>query len=476
MVAKKTIISNLVWRFFERIGAQGVTLIVSLILARILDPEIYGIVALVTVFTTIMQVFIDGGLGSALIQKKDADDLDFSTVFYFNLIVCVVLYVIMFISSPMIAYFFNISELTSIIRVLSLSLIISGIKNIQQAYVSRNLLFKRFFFATLSGTIGAAILGVWMAYNGFGVWALISQNLFNAFVDTVILWITVKWRPKKCFSIERLKKLYSFGWKLLISNLIAVLDRELRQLVIGKKYSASDLAYYNRGVQFPNLIVINLNSSIDSVLLPTMSAEQDNKSRVKDMTRRAIKTSTFIMMPMMVGLSVCAEPIIRLILTEKWLPAVFFLRIFCFSYAFFPIHTANLNAIKAMGRSDMFLRLEIIKESVNIIALISTMFISVEAMALSVLVTSITSQVINTWPNRRLLDYAYNEQLKDILPNILISGLMGVAVYGVYLLKLSDIITLIIQIPIGVIVYVGLSRYFHVDSYEYVMKTVKNLL
>ena len=472
---RKNVMSNFIWRFLERCGAQGVTFVVSVVLARLLDPSVYGTVALVTIFTTIMQVFVDSGMGNALIQKKKADDLDFSSVFYFNLFVCSCLYVVMFSIAPLIASFYKMPELTAIIRVLSLILVISGIKNVQQAYVSRNMLFKRFFFSTLCGTITAAVVGITMAYLDFGVWALVAQMLVNAAIDTSILWITVKWRPKKMFSFQRLKGLFSYGWKLLISSLLDTIYNDLRQLIIGKVYSKEDLAFYNQGDKFPKLFVTNINTSIDSVLLPTMSKAQDDSNAVKNMTRRAIKTSTYIMMPFMVGLAVCAEPLVGLILTDKWLPCVPFLRIFCISYAFYPIHTANLNAIKAMGRSDLFLILEIIKKVVGIVAIISTMWISVEAMAYSLLVTSVLSQVINSFPNRKLLGYSYFAQVKDMLPQIGLSLFMGVIVYCVQLIGMNDILTLLLQIPIGIIIYAGCSKLFKIDSFEYLIGVVKGL-
>lgn len=474
MDKNKLVFSGFLWRFAERCGAQGVTFLVSIILARLLDPVVYGTVALVTVFTSIMQVFVDSGLGNALIQKKDADDLDFSTVFFFNIVVCCFLYLVMFFAAPFIAALYDMPDITPVIRVLSLVLIISGVKNVQQAYVSRNMLFKRFFFATLGGTIGAAVLGIFMAWKGFGVWALVAQNLFNMLVDTIILWATVDWRPKFVFSFSRLKVLYSYGWKLLASSLIDTAYRDVRALVIGIIYSADDLAFYNRGNQFPSLIVTNINSSIDSVLLPTMSAEQDHRDRVQLMTRRAIKTSTYLIMPLMLGLAVCAEPIVRLVLTAKWLPCVVFMRIFCVTYAFYPIHTANLNAIKAMGRSDIYLKLEIIKMFVEVFALAATMFISVEAMAYSLLASSLLSQVINAWPNRKLLGYGYRDQLKDILPQFGLACLMGLIVYCVSFLNFRDWLTLLIQIPLGVAVYVAGSKLLHLDSFEYILSLIKS--
>ena len=265
-IDKNTTVKNFIWRFAERCGAQLVTFVVSIVLARILSPDDYGTVALVTVFTTILQVFVDSGLGTALIQKKNADDLDFSSVFYFNFVVCLVLYAGMFLAAPLIASFYNDLTLTPIIRVISLTIVISGVKGIQQSFVSRNMLFKRFFFSTLGGTIFSAIIGIAMAYAGCGVWAIVAQQLSNTAIDTLILWLTVKWRPKKMFSWERLKTLFSFGWKLLISSLLDTVYSNIRSLVIGKMYSPSDLAYYNQGDKLPSTVITNINTSIASVL------------------------------------------------------------------------------------------------------------------------------------------------------------------------------------------------------------------
>ena len=282
---KNKALSGFFWRLMERFGAQGVTFVVSVVLARLLDPKVYGTVALIAVFTTILGVFVDSGMGNALIQKKDADDLDFSSVFYFNMAMCLTLYGLLFLASPWIARFYEMPELTPVIRVTGLTLVVSGVKNIQQAYVSKHLLFKRFFFATLGGTLGAAVLGIWMAYRGYGVWALVAQGLFNTTVDTIILWVTVKWRPKWMFSFERLKGLFSYGWKLLASSLMDTVFNRLRQLVIGKMYTPENLAFYEKGGNFPYLLTNNINSSIDSVLLPVMSKAQDNRETVKNMTR-----------------------------------------------------------------------------------------------------------------------------------------------------------------------------------------------
>lgn len=467
MTSKNYVLSNFIWRFAERCGAQVVSFIVSVVLARILAPEDYGMIALVTVFTAILQVFVDSGLGTALIQKKDADDLDFSSVFFFNFAVCIILYLGLFIAAPFIACFYGNGDLTSVIRVIGLTIVVSGVKGIQQSYVSRNMMFKRFFFSTLGGTIFSAFLGIGMAYAGAGVWALVAQQLSNTMIDTLILWITVKWRPKLKFSWNRLKGLLNYGWKLLVSALLDTVYNNLRSLIIGKIYTSSDLAYYNQGDKFPNVIVTNINTSIDSVLLPTMSSVQDDRKRVKEMTRRAMKTSVYIMAPLMMGLAFCATPIVRLVLTDKWLPCVPFLQVFCITYMFWPVHTANLNAIKALGRSDLFLKLEIVKKIVGLIALFATMNISVKAMAYSLLVVSVLGQIINSWPNRKLLNYGYLEQLKDILPGIIIAVCMGACVCCVHFIGLSDVLTLCIQIPLGMVIYILLSKILKMESYQY---------
>lgn len=470
---KTKTLSGFLWRFLERCGAQGVNFLVQIVLARLLAPELYGTIALVTVFTTILQIFVDSGMGNALIQKKDADDVDFSSVFYFNLFMCCVLYGIMFAIAPLIAEFYSKPELTSVVRVMSLTLIISGVKNVQQAYVSRNMLFKRFFFSTLGGTIAAAFVGIGMAYAGFGVWALVAQDITNKTIDTLVLWFTVRWRPKLLFSFKRLKGLIGYGWKLLTAALVDSVYNNIRQLIIGRMYSAGELGLYNKGKQLPFTIVNNINTSIDSVLFPAMSSQQESVEKVKSMTRRAIKTSSYILWPLMMGLAFTAPSIVTILLTEKWLACVPFLRIFCITYAFYPIHTANLNAIKAMGRSDLILKLEIIKKTIGLLSMFATMWISVEAMAYSLLFVSVASQLVNSWPNRKLLGYKYQEQMKDILPSVLLSLVSCLCSVLLDFVTMPIMCKLTLQIIIAVSMYIILSKLLKIEMFEYVIKTIK---
>ena len=470
------VFSNLIWRFAERIGVKLITTVVSLILARILAPELFGTVTIVLVITDILQVFVESGFGTALIQKKDADDLDFSSVFFFNIAICIVLYAALFLAAPGIARFYKKTELTPIIRVVGIILIVAGVRNVQQAYVSRNMLFRRFFFSTLGGTVSGAVVGISMALAGFGVWAYVAQYLVNNFVGTVILWLTVKWRPKRQFSFERLKGLFSYGWKLLVSSVLNTLSDKLRQLVIGYRYDSSSLSFYNYGVVFPNLIVENVNTSIDSVLLPALSAEQDSKASVKSMTKRAVRVSSYIMWPLMLGLFAVSGPLVELLLGEAWLPCVPFIRIFCIYYALFPVHTANLNAIKAVGRSDIFLKLEIIKKILDFAVVLGTMFISVKAMAFGLLAEGAVNLLINSVPNSKLIGYAFREQIADIIPSVLLSAVMCAAVLPISFLGMGSLITLALQIIAGCLIYLGGSLLLKIDTFTYVMNIAKSLV
>lgn len=472
-IDSQTALTSMLWRFAERCGAQAMGFVVSIILARLLMPEEYGTVALITVLTSILYTFVDCGLNGAIVQKKAADALDYSTVFYFSFCTSILLYCGVFFSAPYIARFYGRQELTPMIRVLALTFFIGSFKSGQTTYARKNLLFKKYFFATIGGTFLSGIVGACMAFWGFGAWALIAQNMLNDVVDTLILWYTVGWRPQRMFSLQRMKGLWSYSWKMLTASLLENVYNNMRSLIIGKLYSSADLAFYNKARSLPNLIISNINGSIDSVLLPVMATAQDETIRLKEMTRRAIRTSTYVMAPLLIGLAVCSVPLINLLYTEKWLPCVPFLRIFCITFIFFPVHTANLNAIQAMGRSDLFLKLEITKKIIGLIVLFSTMWFGVMAMAYSLLFTSITAQIINSWPNKKLLNYGYRDQLRDILPGVMLAATMGLCIYPIQWLDLPDILILAIQVPFGAIFYVVGSVVFKLDSFQYLLGIIK---
>jgi len=474
-IEKNQIISSLLWKLMERGGTQGIQFIVSIVLARLLLPKEYGMIALLTIFITVANVFIQSGLNTALIQKKNADEIDFSSVFFLSLCIAGILYIILFFVAPFVAVFYNEPQLISVLRVLSITLFFGAFNSIQNAVISRNMQFKKLFYSSLGATVVSGTIGIVMAYTGFGIWALVAQQLSNQLSITLILWLTVKWRPKLVFSFKRVKILFAYGWKLLVSVLIDTLYMNLSGLLIGKIYSPTMLGFYNRGQQFPALISTNINGSIQSVMLPALSSHQDNRQRVKNMVRRSIVTSSFIMFPVMIGLAVVAKPLVMILLTDKWLPAVPFLQIFCFSYALWPIHTANLQAINALGRSDIFLKLELIKKILGLTILGISVFYGVYAIALGMLITGVISTFINAYPNIKILNYSYKEQWKDIMPSLILSLIMSAVIYCIQLIGLNTWSTLIAQVFVGAIVYIGLAKFFKLECLTYLLATCKEI-
>lgn len=473
---KKKTIAGLFWTFAERIGAQLVSFVVSIVLARLLMPEEYGIIAIVWIFINICNVFVNSGFGNSLIQKKNADDLDFSSVFWFSMAMSLVLYAALFVAAPWIARWYDMEVLCPVLRVMGLRLVVAAFNTVQKAKVSRDMQFRKFFFSTLGGTLFSAVVGIAMAYMGFGVWALVAQELTNVAIDTTILFITIQWRPRMIFSLERMKILFHYGWKIFGSSLINTLYEEFRSLYVGKLYTAEDLAYYTRGKQFPRLLMDNINSSISSVLFPAISSAQGDPDAVKTMARRAMKTSSYVLTPMLMGLAAVAEPLITLLLTEKWLNCVPFLQIVCINCALQPLQTANVQAINAVGRSDITLKLNIIKKSFGILLVAIFTRISVEAMAWAGVATGVFSLVVNVFPNRKLIDYGLKEQLRDIVPNWLLSVAMLVLVRLVHLAGLGTVPELIIMVLVGVVSYVVMSVIFRVESFTYIWKLLKPAL
>ena len=473
---KTKTLTGLFWAFAERIGAQLVGFVVSIVLARLLMPEEYGVIAIVLVFINLCNVFVDSGFGRALIQKKDADDLDFSSAFYFGLALSIVLYAGLYLAAPWIARWYEMEILSPVIRVMGLRLIVASYNSVQKAKVSREMQFRRFFFSTLGGTLVSAVVGIVVAWRGYGVWALVSQELTNVVIDAVILSLTIRWRPRLMFSVARTKVLFRFGWKVLVASLVDTLYEDFRSLYVGKLYSADDLAFYTRGKQFPHLLVDNVNVSISSVLFPAISSQQGDRESVKGMTRRAMKTSSYILSPMMFGLAAVAEPVVLLLLTEKWLPCVPFLQILCINCALTPLQTANIQAIYAVGRSDIVLRLNVLKKGFGFVMVLIFARISVLAMALAGVVTGFVCLLINTYPNKKLLDYGFLEQMKDVVPCWVLSGIMMLLVKAVSLLGLPMIPELIVMILVGVVSYVALSILFRVESFWYILDTLKPAL
>lgn len=472
---KKKAFSGVIWKFLERICAQMVSLIVSIILARILMPNDYSVVSIVTIFFAFCNVFISGGLNTALIQKKDADAEDYSTVLHTSMLIALILYIIMFFSAPAIANLYDKQILVPVIRIMSLTFFINAFKSILSAYTSSNLQFRKFFFSTIIGTVVSAFVGIYMAVNGYGVWALVAQQITNSFLDTLILYFSTKYKILFKFSFKKLKILFNYGWKIFVSSIISVIYDQINPLIVGVKYTANDLAYYNKGQNYPGLINSTISDTLQSVLFPIMSKVQDDKEVVLNVTRKYIKTASYIIFPMMIGLFSVSDVFVEVVLTEKWLPIVPYIQIFCFSYMLNIIQVGNLQAIKAIGRSDITLILEIVKKSFYFIIIIIFVFISKSpiVLALSSVVCTIFATLVNTYPNRKLLGYKYRYQLNDLLPNLIISILMGISVYFVKYIEMSKVLLLLLQVFIGIFVYILLSIITKNENLYYLIDYVK---
>lgn len=468
--------SGFIWGFMEKVSAQAVSFVVSLVLARLLDPSDYGAIAIINIFIALANVFVSSGLGNALIQKKDADELDFSSVFYVGLGVAVVMMIVVCVSAPAIASLYGIQVLCPTLRVMSLGLIVSAFTNIQYSYISKNMLFRMFFFSTIWATVISAVIGIFMAYNGFGIWALVVQYLSSRIVVLLVLLFTVRWRPRLIFSFVSVKSLFSYGWKLLVSELINTVYLEIRSLVIGLKYSSDDLAYYNKGQSFPKLFVSNINASLQSVLFPVMSNMQDEKAKVKELTRKSIRLNSYIITPIVFGLAIVAEPMIEVILTEKWLSCVPYLQLYCLFYAFMPIQAACLQVIKALGHSDMYLKLEVLKKVVGVIILLVSIPFGVFAIALGAVIANIFAALINVIPTKKLLGYSYIEQIRDYLNCIIpLAGMMA-SCFIVGVLPINNTVLVLLQVFVGVLSYVILSVITKNESFNYVINIIKRML
>ncbi len=472
-ISKKHVISNLIWKLFERVGSQGIAFIVSIVLARLLTPEEYGIIALITVFISVANIIIQSGMNTALIQKKQVTEGDFSSVFFLSIIMAAIIYIILYLTAPLIAGFYNMNELTWVLRVLSLILFPGAFNSIQVAYISKRLEFKKLFYSSMGAVVISGGIGIGMAYVGAGVWSLVGQQLINQVTITIILLFVARWRPKAVFSLWRVRELFAFGWKLLCSNLIDTIYQNLYNLVIGKLYNKNLLGLYNQGSQYPKFIVSNINGAIQSVMLPVFSEKQDDLQSLKNMLRRSIMTSAFLIFPMMLGLAAIAEPLVYVLLTEKWKGAIVYLQISCITYAFWPIHAANLQAINAIGRSDIFLVLEIIKKIVGVLVLIACIPYGVTAMVAGQAVVSFLATLINAFPNKKLLHYSYFEQMKDFGAVGIISVIMAGIVYLTTLLAFPNGIKVVVGIAVGIIVYVLLCILTKNESYYYVWNNLK---
>lgn len=475
-IARGTIIKSILWKFSEKILVQGVQFIVTIVLARLLSPSEFGLITLITIFIILSNVIIEGGLSTALIQKKDSDNIDFSTIFCTNVLVSAILYITLFFFAPFIASFYNEPQLKIVIRVLSITIFFYALNAVQMAFVAKHMLFRKMFVVSLISSLSAGGLGIVLALMEWGVWALVTYNLSLSFFNTLIMWLVIRWKPQLVFSKERFKGLFDFGWKIFFTNFIITLFVNIRSLIIGKMYSAGTLAVFDRGKQFPCLIMDNINASIQAVMLPAFSNEQEDKLRVKTMLRRSIKTSSLIMFPILVGLFVAAKPLVLFLLTEKWIDAVPFVRIFCIAYILLPIQMTNMEVVKSLGRSNVILKMELIKKVIEIAILIISLFFNVYAIAWGVVAYNFICLYINLYPNSKLISYSVLEQVIDVFPTLIVSIIMGLIISVFLMLDIPNILILLLQFLVGAGLYFALCYCLKIESFVYVLNLINTKL
>ena len=472
----RTIINSMIWKLLERFSSQLVSFVISIVLARILMPSDYGIIAIILVFINLANVIIDGGFNTALIQKKNADQIDFSTIFWFCLLMAGLLYILLFFAAPFVSSFYSNYLLTPVLRVLGLSLFINSFNSIQRAYVSKHMLFRKLFYVNAVAILISGTLGIAMAYKGYGVWALVGQSLSNTFFICFLMWFAIQWRPTLSFSWTRFKGLFDYGWKIFLTNFIIAIYGDIRSLVIGKIYQPSALAYFDRGKSLPSLLISNITTSIETVLLPTFSEEQDNRVRVKQMMRRSVQVTYLFISPMLLGFIFAAKVIVQVLLTEKWLPAVPFIQIFCIVFLLLPIQHINMTSIKSLGYSNITLKLEIIKKVIEAVILVLSFLINVYAVAWGIVLYNLICIFINISPSKRLVDYGLFDQLLDVFPTFVCALIMGFFVYICSFMSWNSLYILSFQIIGGATIYYLLCRLFRLESLRYVSNYMKNIV
>lgn len=471
-------VNSIIWKFLERLLAQGVSFVVTVVLARILTPDDYSVVSIVTVFFAFCNIIITGGLNTSLIRKKDSDIVDYSTIFFFSMLLASILYICMFCASPYIAILYDKPLLKPVIRVMGIIFFVFALKSVVYAYVAHNLQFKKFFWATLFGTLLSAVVGIALAMRGYGTWALIAQQLTNNIVDVIILLLVTRIKFRFVFSVSRLKYHINYSWKIFVASVIDTSYNQIKPLIIGIKYTTRDLAYYNKGDNFPTLVNTTISNTMSSVLFASFSKLQDDKASLLAAVRRYIKLSSYIMFPAMMGLFIVAEPLVQFLLTEKWLPVVPFMRIFCVVYMFDLIHVGNLHAIKALGRTDISLKLEIIKKTIYFALIIGFVAWSKSTIAFAFcnLACSLVGTIVNTYPNRKLLGYKYRYQFVDIAKTMLCTILMIVLVWLVSMINIHGFTLLIVQLITGVLTYILFSVLLKNDNLWYILDLLKSMV
>lgn len=464
------------WSFTGSLLGQGITFLVGIVLARMLSPEEYGLIGIIMIFILISESIVNSGLSSALIRKQDVSDLDFDTVFTANLILSFIMYAVLFVCAPLVSIFFEMPQLTDLLRVMGIVVIINAMSLVPMTKLSKAVDFKRLTFCTIIGAVMSGMVGIGMAYAGFGVWALVGQQIAQQFFYTGVLWITTRWLPSLRFSTDSFKELWGFGWKLLVSGLINTVWNEIYKVVIGKCYTPATLGQYTQAHFYSDLFSRNMSNVIQRVSYPVLSKMQDDKERMKQAYRQVIKVTMLVTFVLMFGLAGCAKNFILVLIGEQWLPCVGYLQILCFSMALYPLHAINLNMLQVQGRSDLFLKLEIIKKCIGIIPLLLGIFISIYWMLLGSVVVGWFAYYLNAYYSGPYLQYSVWAQIKDFLPSMTLAIVMAVVVYFIGWLPLPAYALLPIQIVCGAIIIFGVCEAIHLEEYLQIKQIAMNIM
>ena len=454
--------------------SQGVTLIVSIILARLLDPSDYGTVAIVTIFTTLGITFVTAGFGAALVQMKDPQNEDYDTAFTLNLTTSIVLYVLLYFTAPYIAVFYETPELTTVLRLMSLILPISAFSTIKYAYLQKHLQFKKYALVTLCAGIFSGVLGITMAFAGFGVYALVAQSLSKYLIDMIVLLIVCPLRTRIGFSADRCKKMFPFASKVFLSTLVMNIESDIRGLVIGKKYTSSDLAYYNKASTFPRMIVVNTNGAVSRVLFPTVANNQNDLKKVLEFVRKNVTMQSFLITPLVTGLMAVARPFILTLLTDTWAQAIPFMYLICLTYIMMPYENTCKEALLGIGKSGLVFKDMLITKSVSLATIIVAVVFtnSVHLIAVGGIVATAVSLVLYSTQMRKYFGYSISDQIKDLGGAYLCCAIMGVSTFSLNYLGLRPIVTLVIQIAFGITVYCVLAKLFRINAFEDTLKMI----
>lgn len=464
---------GLAWSMIERFATQGVQFLFGIILARLLSPDDYGVIAMPLVFLAIAQCIIDSGFSTALIRKPELTEDDLSTAFYFNIGVGILCYAVLFFTSPLIADFYHTPILSSLLKVTALAVLFNPLCAVQQAILTRKIDFKTQAIVSLSGAVVSGIVGLYMAYNGFGVWSLVFQQVGGYVMRTILLWILGKWKPKRKWSWESFHYLWGFGSKMLGSGLLDTIYNNIYPIVIGKYFSAQDLGNYTRAQQFSSLPSSNVTGVLQRVTFPVLSSIQNEDERLAKNYRKILKLSAFLVFPMMLMLSAIANPLVRILLTDKWIGCVILLQIICFQMMWYPIHAINLNLLTVKGRSDLFFRLEVLKKIIGVCIMCITIPNGIIWMVSGGIVSSMISLVINTYYTGKLIQVDYLKQMRDLLPIFGISLFMWFCVIICVTLIENCYVQLLLGVIIGFILFVVLSKLFLKSEWKDLMSIIR---